>query len=83
MVVAVAGIIFGIVWNWKARNARAEWIRGGVCIAIVVVLAVRMRIESDWLNVILLVLTWQIAPWCGIVLWRRFANKEGPETAKE
>lgn len=83
-IIAAAGIGFGIVWAWKNRNVPLDHIRRwlGLATSVVCILAViSIRVESDWLEVILLILAWQLVPWWCIALWRQIVNKEGQEPA--
>lgn len=81
----MAGIAFGIAWAWKHRNAPRDRIHKWLVLAMAalcLLMVIRMRVDSNWLDLFLLIFVWQIAPWCGIVLWRQIVNKEGQESAK-
>ncbi len=85
-IIAVAGITLGIVWAWKKRSAPLDRIQTwlglatSVCCILVII---SMRVQSDWLELILLILAWQLVPWYWIVLWRQIVNKEGQAPAKD
>lgn len=84
-IIAVAGIGFGIVWAVKNRNVPLVHIRKWLNLAVAAFCllgAISLRVESEWLELFLLIFAWQIVPWCWIEVWRRIVNKEEQEPAK-
>lgn len=85
-IIVVAAIVLGTMWAWKKRRAPLARIEAGLSLATTVFLVlcvVSLRTEHDLVEVAVIIVAWQLVPWCWIVVWRRYVDKEGQAVAKD